>query len=201
MKRIALALALMIMPVTEVAANHPGERVDEVMAGREPTFEPKNLHRTPQLRGTGADGAPLRLDGLQDRIVVISFAPEGCGAPCTSQQTLLRAVQEGVNISSIRDMVVFLTVGPATDANWDRANWQPVMPEGGAAEAATTFAALSSRGGDAPMVHVIGRGGRHAGIFHGADFARVNLILYINELTNAPPPERSWLDSFFGAIK
>jgi len=195
MKRIALALALMILPVTEAAANHPGERVDEVMAGREPAFEPTNLHRAPQLRGTGADGAPLHLDDLEDRIVVVSFAPEGCGAPCTAQQALLREVQAGVNITPMRDMVIFLTVGPATDAGWDRVNWQPVMAEGGEVETAASFADLSARGGGAPMIHVIDRGGRHAAIFHGADFERVNLILYINELTNAHQKKRGWLDS------
>jgi hypothetical protein len=200
MKRIALALALMITPVTEATADHPGERIDGVMAGREPAFEPTDLRRTPRLRGTGVDGATVRLADLDDRIVVLSFAPEGCGAPCSAQQGLLRKVQEGVNITPMRELVVFLTVGPATDAGWDTANWQPITAESGATEAAAVFAALSERAGDAPMIHVINRGGRHAAIFHGEDFARVNLILYINELTNAPPPARGWFDSILGAF-
>lgn len=200
MKRIALSFALMIAPFTEAAADHPGERVDAVMAGREPAFESTNLHRTPRLRGTAGDGAALRLRDLEELIVALSFAPEGCGAPCAAQQALLQRVQEGVNVTPMREQVVFLTVGPAT-AGWDDVNWQPVTAEGGAAEAAASFAALSERRGDAPMVHVIGRGGRHAGLFHGAGFARVNLILYINELTNAPPPERGWLDNILGAFQ
>lgn len=201
MKRIALAMALMIVPVTEAAADHPGERIDEVMEGREPAFEATNLSRTPRLRGTGADVAPLRLAELDDRIVVVSFAPEGCGAPCFAQQALLREVQEGLNITPMRDMVIFLTVGPASSAGWDSAKWQSITAVGGVGEASTSFAALSARGGDAPMIHVLDRGGRHAAIFHGADFARVNLILYINELTDAPAPERSWFNSFLGAFQ
>lgn len=201
MKRIAFALALMTVPVTEATADHPGERVDEVMSGREPAFEATNLSRAPRLRGVGVDGAPQRLTDLDDRIVVVSFAPEGCGAPCFAQQALLREVQEGLNITPMRDMVTFLTVGPASSASWDSANWQAITVASGMDEALTSFGALSARAGEAPMIHVIDRGGRHAAIFHGADFGRVNLILYINELTNAPAPERGWFDNFFGVFE
>ena len=33
------------------------------------------------------------------------------------------------------------------------------------------------------MVHVIDRNGRHAAIFHGAEFQKTNLTLYVNALT------------------
>ncbi|MDP3958482.1 MAG: hypothetical protein Q8Q26_00045 [Pseudorhodobacter sp.] len=102
MKHLLLAL-----PALPVAAHHSGERIDALMAGREPAFEPTNLRRTPRLRG--ADGAP--------------------------------------------------------------------------------------------MIHVIDRGRRHAAIFRGANFARVNLIMDINELTNARPSERGWLDNILGAFQ
>ena len=47
------------------------------------------------------------------------------------------------------------------------------------------------------MAHVIDRNGRHAGIFHGSDFSKTNLTLYINGLTNnahapKPPTEKGW---------
>lgn len=38
------------------------------------------------------------------------------------------------------------------------------------------------------------------GFFQGADFSRVNLILNITELTNAPAPERGWFDNLLGAL-
>ncbi len=196
MKRILLCFVLALSPVPAFA-HHPGERIDEVMAAREPAFEPTDLRRTPHLRGTDADGVALRLDAIQDRIVVVSFAPEGCGAPCEAQQALLREVQEGVNVTPMREMVTFLTVGLATEG-WDSTNWHAISIEGGVSEAADDYAALSERDSAAPMIHVIGRGGRHAAIFHGADFSHVNLILYINELTNAaPPPQPGLLESIF----
>lgn len=200
MKRILLCFVLALSPVPAFA-HHPGEQIDEVMAAREPAFEPTDLRRTPHLRGTDADGVALRLDAIQDRIVVVSFAPEGCGAPCEAQQALLREVQEGVNVTPMREMVTFLTAGPAAEG-WDSTNWHAISIEGDIHEASDDYAALSSRDADAPMIHVIDRAGRHAAIFHGAEFSHVNLILYINELTNAaPPPEPGFLESIFGAFQ
>lgn len=200
MKQILLCLVLALAPVPAFA-HHPGERIDEVMAAREPAFEATDLRRTPRLRGTNADGTQLRLDAMQDRIVVVSFAPEGCGTSCEAQQALLRKVQEGVNVTPMREMVTFLTVGPAAEG-WDGANWRAISIESGLPEASDNFAALSERDTDAPMTHVIGRGGRHAAIFHGAEFSHVNLILYVNELTNAAPPfEPGLLESIFGAFQ
>lgn len=201
MRRIVLTLLLLAVPATEATAHHPGDRIDDVMTEREPAFEPTDLRRTPRLRLTAADGAALRLGDLKDRIVVLSFAPEDCGAPCAEQQALLREVQHGVNVTPMRERVIFLTVGPSSDTGSDGVNWQAVTAEDDTAEAAASFAALSERGGEAPMVHVIDQGGRHAGIFHRGAFGRVNLILYINELTNAPPPEQGWFDRILGAFE
>jgi protein SCO1/2 len=51
------------------------------------------------------------------------------------------------------------------------------------------------------MVHVIGRGGRHAAIFHGGGFSRINMVLYINGLTNTHPPEPGLLDRILGVFQ
>ncbi|GAW37240.1 hypothetical protein RA2_04316 [Roseovarius sp. A-2] len=196
MKHVLVCLALVLPPVPAMA-HHPGEQSDEVMTEREPAFEAMDLRRTPNLSGIDAGGTPLRIDAMEDRIIVISFAPEGCDAPCKSQQALLHKVQEGVNVTPMREMVTFLTVGLATEG-WDSTNWHAISIEGGISEAADDYAALSERDSAAPMIHIIGRGGRHAAIFHGADFSHVNLILYINELTNAaPPPKPGLLESIF----
>ncbi|MFC4670764.1 cytochrome-c oxidase [Seohaeicola nanhaiensis] len=194
MKRFALALMLAFTPVTEAAAHHPGARIDEVMTEREPAFEAFDQHRLPRLDLTLADGTYLNLGDLDEKIAVLSFVPADCGAPCGAQQALLREVQESVNVTPMREMVVFLTVGAASDTGWDGTNWERGVAANGTASAAASFASLSEREGDAPMVHLFARGGRHAGIFHGTEFGRVNLVLYINELTNAPMPEPGLVD-------
>jgi len=200
----ALFALLLLAGAAPAAAHHPGERLDEVMAEKEPAFEPTDSRRMPPLALTGAEGASLHLSGLADQIVVLSFRPDGCGAPCADQQALLQEVREAVNVTPMREMVQFLTVGGdvAPDPDGEAANWRSVMPsDETVAAAAAAFAALSSRGTEAPMVHVIDRGGRHAGIFHGAAFRRINLVLYINGRTNAPPPEPGLLDRLFGAFR
>jgi hypothetical protein len=196
-----LIIMLLTLPALPATAHHPGERIDEVMAEQEPDFEATDLRRTPQLRGTGTGGERLELDTFRDKIVVVSFAPKRCGTPCAAQQALLKKVQEGVNVSPMRDWVVFLTVGATDSAGWDETNWQSIMAQQGVVEVADSFAALSERDTTAPIVHVVARGGRHAGIFHGADFGRVNLILYISELVNAPPPEPGLLDQILGVFR
>jgi protein SCO1/2 len=50
------------------------------------------------------------------------------------------------------------------------------------------------------VTHVIDRGGRFAAKFHGLRFDTLNMVLYINGLTNnvrkPAEPEPSWWDRF-----
>lgn len=204
MRGAPVLIAAFLAGAVPASANHPGERLDEIMARKEPAFEPTGLWRLPDAGLMAADGSPLDLGDLEDRIVVLSFLPEGCGAPCADQQAALREVQRSLNVTPMRDMVLFVTVGAATlsDPAWDSANWQgAVAGTGPVADAAGAFAALSDRAEGAPMVHIIDRGGRHAGIFHGAGFGKINMVLYINGLTNAHPAKRGWLDGILGAFE
>jgi protein SCO1/2 len=202
--RTAVLLALLMM-ASPAFANHPGDRLDEVMVEKEPAFEPTGHRRLPVTDLVRTDRSTLDLRDLKDRIVVLSFVPDGCGDPCADQQALLAEVQEAVNVTPMREIVTFVTVAPAgaVPASRDAANWLPAEPaEGGTPDTlAAAFARLSSRGGVAPMVHVIGRGGRHAAIFHGGGFSRINMVLYINGLTNTHPPEPGLLDRILGVFQ
>ncbi|MEO4045310.1 hypothetical protein [Hoeflea sp.] len=206
MKRfLILALLLVAQPAF---ANHPGERIDEVMTEQEPAFEVVDHPSTPNLDIEKSGGDVLRLGDLNDQIIVLSFAPRNCDSPCAKQQAVLAGVQEQVNVSPMKGMVTFVTVHDADasiQAPWDEANWQPVIPsdEETTAAAADRFAALSSRGQELPMAHVIDRNGRHAGIFHGSDFSKTNLTLYINQLINnahapKPPAKNGWWEWLTG---
>ncbi|ANK81542.1 MAG: hypothetical protein TEF_12630 [Rhizobiales bacterium NRL2] len=206
--------ALLIFGLLVVAmpafAHHPGERLDEVMATKEPAFEPTDQRSVPGLALTVEQGQSLTLRDLGDSIVVLSFAPRDCGAPCAEQQEILASVQEQVNVTPMKQMVTFLTILDRPDANgpsWDRANWRSASPsDETVAESARRFTALSDRSPSFPLVHVIDRGGRHAGLFHGTAFRQIHLVLYINGLTNAPPvadtsePD-SWWDRVIGFFK
>jgi hypothetical protein len=205
MKRfLILAFLLVAQPAF---ANHPGERIDEVMTDREPAFEVADRPSTPELNLEVPDGDVLRLSDLHDQIVVLSFVPTGCGGPCVEQQAVLAGVQGQVNVSPMKEMVTFVTVHDADasiEAPWDEANWRLVIPsDDETTAAADRFAALSSRGQELPFAHIIDRNGRHAGIFHGSDFSTTNLTLYINLLINnahAPKShtEKGWWEWLTG---
>lgn len=200
MKRfLILAFLLVAQPAF---ANHPGERIDEVMTEQEPAFEGVDRPSTPDLDVEEPGGNVLRLGDLHDQIVVLSFVPTDCGGPCAKQQAALAGVQEQVNVSPMKQMVTFVTVHDADasiEAPWDEANWRLVIPSDDetSAVAADRFAVLSGRSQELPMAHVIDRNGRHAGIFHSSDFSKTNLTLYINGLINnahasKPPTEKGW---------
>ena len=200
MKRfLILAFLLVAQPVF---ANHPGERIDEVMTEQEPAFEVADRPSTPNLDVEKSGGDVLRLGDLHDQIIVLSFVPRNCDSPCAKQQAVLAGVQQQVNVSPMKEMVTFVTVHGADasiEARWDEANWRLVIPSNDetTAAAADRFAAYSDRGQELPMAHIIDRNGRHAGIFHGSDFSKTNLTLYINQLINnahapKPPTEKGW---------
>lgn len=209
MKRfLILAFLLVAQPAF---ANHPGERIDEVMTEQEPAFEVMDRASTPDLDVEEPGGNVLRLGDLHDQIVVLSFVSSACGGPCVEQQAVLAGVQEQVNVSPMKQMVTFVTVHDAEasiEATWDKANWRLVIPSSDetTAAAANRFSASSGHDQELPMAHVIDRNGRHAGIFHGSDFSKTNLTLYINGLINnvhaqKPPTEKSWwqrLTDWFG---
>ena len=111
MKNILLLIAL--VAGRPAYADHPGDRLDEVMAQKEPAFTAVDLNELPTLNLVDADGKPLDLESLSDQVVVLSFVPSNCGLPCADQQALLEKVRGGVNSSPMLDMVTFLVV---TDA-------------------------------------------------------------------------------------
>lgn len=206
MKRfLILAFLLVAQPAF---ANHPGERIDEVMTEQEPAFEVADRPSTPNLDVEKSGGDVLRLGDLHDQIIVLSFVRRNCDSPCAKQQAVLAGVQEQVNVSPMKEMVTFVTVHDADtpiEAPWDAANWRLVISSNDetTAAAADRFTALSGRGQELPMAHVIDRNGRHAGIFHGAEFQKTNMTLYINGLINnahapKPPTEKRWWEWLTG---
>ena len=188
MRFAAIAVLLLASPAF---GHHPAERLDEVMEEKEPAFEMTDVRRLPKLDLVDAAGQEVRLENLSDRIVVLSFAPEACGAPCEAQLALLERVREAVNITPMKDMVSFVRVVEPLATDLSDSNAIEASPAAGAtvADMAGDFAELSSQGGAEPLAHVIDRRSRHSGLFRGDVFGRMNMVLYINGLTNARPPK------------
>ncbi|MDF1671213.1 MAG: cytochrome-c oxidase [Roseovarius sp.] len=185
MKNILLLIALAAgLPAH---ADHPGDRLDEVMTQKEPAFTAADLNDLPVLDLLGPDAEPWDLLSLSDQVVVLSFVQATCGEPCADQQALLAKVRDGVNASPMLDMVTFLVVSDTNDPfpgsvpeNLVIARSQEPIED-----LIEQYRAIAPNLPEAPLVHVIARGNRHAGVFAGSTFRHISMILYVNGLTNA----------------
>ena len=202
-----LVFLLMLLAPMPALADHPGaDRIDHVMAGKEPHFEATDLRDLPELAVVTGDGRTLQLDRLSDQVIVLSFVPEACEEPCAAQQAMLEKVRHDLDATPMQDMVTFVTVRPQNGFPFAEGptNWWTVTPASDTSVPALSqpFSALSERNDGVPMAHVIARGGRHAAIFHGAGFEPLNMVLYINGLTNDPPaPKPGFLDQVLGVFR
>lgn len=184
-----------------VSADHPGERLNEVTAKKEPGFEA--ISQTgPDLGLITIEGKTLGLEDFAGRIVVVNFRPDTCTETCHVQHRLLAETVTSLNASPMREMVSFVTVAEsAEDIDTPAAeNWSVVRSQGSFDNIKAQLSAASERADDTPMIHLFERRGRHVGIFHGAEFKPLNLLMHINGLTNAHPhrePE-SILDKAMG---
>lgn len=201
----AAALAVALLAATPAMAKHPGANLNEVTAAKEPAFEAVDNRPIPGLDLSDASGTAFGAESFSGKIVAVSFVPKGCGAPCTDQQDRLAKALDSLNATPMRGMVQFVTI---SDAPVDQAapfdNWTAARPAqgDGSASLATAFAAESDRQGETPMIHLLDRKGRQVGIFHGTDFQPINLVLYINGLTNVHPhPDPGLFERWFGWLR
>ena len=224
--RTHLSIAIILSLIASGArAHHPGEALDEVMTGQEQYFQTID-QPAPDFNLHDVEGQPVSLSDFADKVVVLDFVFASCTDLCPLQSEFLAEVQEKVNASPMKDMVQFVTVttDPASDTpdamraygeahGLDPANWTFLTTRPGDPEAATR--ALSAAydntftpTGDGQQMHgavfhVIDRGGRLAGKFHGLAFEPMNMVLYINGLTNAQheATEAGWWDSMAGLFR
>ena len=202
----ALASTFVLIAGTAFA-HHPGVQLNEVMAAQEPGFEPVGHIDAPEFDLKTATGAHLHLADFDGKVLIFSFVAGDCGIGCVAQQAALAAVQARVNITPMLGMADFLTIlepghslPEAATSAFDPANWQ-VLTAGPAAGDPAVYVAVSTRKGALPMTFMVDRLGQVGGIFHGSTFGQVNMLLYINGLTNdhskREPTFWQWLGSWF----
>jgi len=208
MKILTPALPVLLALGSSVAAHHPGDKLDEVMTGKEEFFQ--TIDRpAPAFALVDADGKPVALSDFADRIVVMHFIYAGCPDVCPLHAEKIAEVQQMVNQTPMQDRVQFVTIttDPVNDTpevlkdygpahGLDPANW--VFLTAGPDQGEDTTRKLVEAYGHKFMVtgnglqvhgvvtHVIDRGGRWAANFHGLEFDSLNLVLYVNGLTNNP---------------
>jgi protein SCO1/2 len=226
-RRLALCAALVlpagIVLAGQVRAHHPGADLDRVMGSKEQFFQVIDKP-APPFELADAEGRTVRLSDFSGKIVVLNFIFAGCTDVCPLHSELIADVQAKINITPMKDMVQFITVttDPANDTaevlgsygeahGLDSYNWMFLTAALGQPEDATRKLADAYNVRFDPLddgqqmhgvvTHVIDRGGRFAAKFHGLRFEPLNLVLYINGLTNAPAPDRPEDHGWWGSLK
>ncbi len=213
-----LSAVLFVLTFTVPAsAHHSGTNLDEVMGDKEKYFQAIDK-AAPPFELAGAEGRPVRLRDFRDKIVVLHFIYASCPDVCPLHAEKIAEIQDLIKLTPMKDMVQFITIttDPANDMpeimkgygpahGLDPSNWifltrQPDQPEDVTRKLASAYGLEFTKTEDGMQMHgvvthVIDRGGRLAAKFHGLRFEPVNMVLYINGLTNAQaakqPKDRS----------
>ena len=190
-----------------VSAHHPGARLDELMGSKERYFQIID-RPVPDFTLQDADSRKIASADLRNKIVVLHFIYAGCPDICPLHAERIAGVQEMIAQTPMKDRVQFLTIttDPANDTlnvmrdygpahGLDPNNWLFLttladQPENTTRELAKKFGHKFLKTDDgyqthSIVTHVIDRGGRWAANFHGLRFKPVNLVLYLNGLSNS----------------
>lgn len=215
-----MAAALGVAAASPAGAHSP-EDLAAAYLDREAFFQPLDAP-APDFTLQDADGWIVRLSDLRDQVVVLHFIYASCPDVCPLHAERIAEVQAMVNITPMKELVQFVTVttdpmgdGPEVMRAYGPAhglapvNWTFLTAAPGQAEDATRALALEyghkfEETGDGLQVHgvvthIIDKEGRWRANFHGLRFAPVNLVTFVNALTNEydqahDHAEKSWWD-------
>ncbi|CAN7569027.1 SCO family protein [Phyllobacterium sp. LjRoot231] len=201
----ALAFALITAIVTPVVA-HSLEEVDQDLRDRDKYFQPEDSE-APGFTLQDADGRVVRLGDLHGKVVVLNFIYTNCPDVCPLHAERIAQLQAMINQTPMKAMVEFVTIttDPKRDTGQvlrdygqahglDPVNWMfltaaPDQPEDITRKIAEAYGLKFTQGDDSMQMHgivthVIDQDGRLRARFHGLQFEPVNLVMFVNALTN-----------------
>jgi protein SCO1/2 len=186
------------------------KELEEQLYKRDTYFQPEN-RAAPDFALETIDGREVSLEDFRGKVVVLDFIYARCKDVCPLQSELLASIQKQINRTPMRDLVEFVSIATDTEDaqstadimrgysaqhGFDPANWTFLYRGSGASDAGIkTGAAYGlkfevTQDGDqvhGAVTHVIDQAGRLRARFHGLKFEPVDLILFVNALTNEPP--------------
>mgnify|MGYP002378149907 CR=1 FL=1 len=206
MQRCLIALMLLTVGFAVDAKAHSLDEVDAMLQSDEKYFQAIDKP-APDFALRAADGRAVRLADLRGKVVVLHFIYTSCPDVCPLHAEKIAAVQAMVNATPMRNQVVFVSVttdpsrdtpevlsgyGPAhglDPTNWLFLTTAVGQPEDTTRKLAEAFGHTFTKSADGIqahgiVTHVIDKDGRWRANFHGLDFAPVNLVTFVNALTN-----------------
>jgi protein SCO1 len=204
--RHLVAVAALIVGFAHGAQAHSLDEVDAMLEGDEKYFQPIDKP-APDFALRTADGRVVRTTDLLGKVVVLHFIYTSCPDVCPLHAEKIAEVQAMVNGTPMKDQVTFVTIttdptrdtpdvlrkyGPAhglDPVNWLFLTTAPDQPEDMTRKLAEAFGHKFSLTNDGYQMHgiithVIDKEGRWRANFHGLNFAPVNLVTFVNALTN-----------------
>lgn len=221
-----LATAALLASVIPAAA-HSLEEVDRDLRDKEQYFQAVDSI-APGFTLHDASGRTVGLGDLGGKVVVLNFVYTNCPDVCPLHAERIAEIQKMVNQSPTKDMVEFVTI--TTDPKHDKgsvlrdygeahgldpANWvfltsAPDAPEDSTRKIAESYGLKFTDDGHGMqmhgiVIHVIDQDGRLRARFHGLKFEPVNLVVFVNALTNRtqkphPHPEPGFWDKLKGSL-
>ncbi|WP_345892323.1 SCO family protein [Mesorhizobium amorphae] len=206
MLRSLVAIAALIAGLVHPAQAHSLDEIDAMLKSGEKYFQTIDKP-APDFTLRTADGHVVRLADLRGKVVVLHFIYISCQDVCPLHAEKIADIQTMVNSTPMKGQVTFVTVttDPSRDTpdvlrsygpthGLDPVNWlflttNPDQPEDATRKLAEAFGHTFTKTEDGIqahgiVTHVIDKEGRWQANFHGLNFAPVNLVTFVNALTN-----------------
>jgi protein SCO1/2 len=200
-----LAILLMVTCATAALA-HSLEEVDQDLRDKEKYFQAVDVD-APAFTLQDAAGRTVSLSDLRGKVVILNFVYTNCPDVCPLHAERIAELQKMTNQTPMKAMVEFVTI--TTDPQRDRgavlteygeahgldpANWAfltagPDQPEDTTRKVAESYGLKFTENSEGMQMHgivthVIDQDGRLRARFHGLKFEPVNLVVFVNALTN-----------------
>ncbi|MFH1553433.1 SCO family protein [Xanthobacter autotrophicus] len=223
LKSVALAFAVIAVAIAPVLA-HSLEEVDQDLRDKDKYFQPVDSE-APGFTLQDAEGHIVSLASLRGKVVVLNFIYTNCPDVCPLHAERIAELQTMINQTPMKAMIEFVTIttDPKRDTGevlrdygkahgLDPVNWvfltaTPDQPEDSTRKIAEAYGLKFTQGDDGMQMHgivthVIDQDGRLRARFHGLKFEPVNLVIFVNALTNrAQKPHGHAEPSFWSILR
>jgi protein SCO1/2 len=219
--KLCAVAAVLLVTTTGFARAHSIGEVEEMLGEEEKYFQTIDKP-APDFTLRTADDHVVRLADLRGKGVVLNFVYTSCPDICPLHAERIAEIQRLIKDTPMRDRVAFVTVttDPSTDTpdvmrdygaahGLDPANWTFLTttqdePENATRKLAEAYGHKFAKTEDGYQMHgivthIIDGQGVWKANFHGLQFDPVNMVTFVNALTNDtsrphPHPTKSWWD-------